>query len=82
MEGETGYDALMTFMEKEFGEDEIYVYNKFEEFESFKKVSGQNMQQSVHIGIRADVQAGKEQRIPRVAAGVSYVQTDKEFRTY
>ena len=46
--GESGYEALMTFMEKEFGEDEIYdVYNKFEEFESFKKISGQNMQQYI-----------------------------------
>ena len=48
LKGEEGFSKLMTFLEKEFGEDEIYdVFNKFEEFESCRKKSDQSMQQYI-----------------------------------
>ena len=48
LQGEEGYTRFMTFLEKEFGEDEIYdVFNKFEEFESCRKKPDQSMQQYI-----------------------------------
>ena len=46
LKGKDGYQEFMKFLEKEFGEDEIYdVFNKFEEFESCRKKQSQSMQQ-------------------------------------
>ena len=48
LQGEEGYTRFMSFLEKEFGEDEIYdVFNKFEEFESCRKKPDQSMQQYI-----------------------------------
>ena len=48
LKGKEGYQEFMKFLEKEFGEDEIYdVFNKFEEFESCKKQQSQTMQQYI-----------------------------------
>ena len=48
LKGVDGYNKLLEFLSKEFGEEETYdVFNKFEEFESLKKVSGQSMQQYI-----------------------------------
>ena len=48
LQGKQGYQEFMKFLEKEFGEDEIYdVFNKFEEFESCRKQQSQSMQQYI-----------------------------------
>ena len=48
LKGKEGYQEFMKFLEKEFGEDEIYdVFNKFEEFESCRKKPSQSMQQYI-----------------------------------
>ena len=46
LKGETGFNNLIEFLDKEFGEDKIYdVFNAFEEFENVRKEQGQTMQQ-------------------------------------
>ena len=46
--GKNGHDEFMKFLEKEFGEDEIYdVFNKFEDFENCRKKPDQTMQQYI-----------------------------------
>ena len=48
LNGKDGYQEFMKFLEKEFGEEEIYdVFYKFEEFESCRKKQSQSMQQYI-----------------------------------
>ena len=47
LQGEEGSSRFMTFLEKEFGEDEIYDVLKFEEFESCRKKPDQIMQPNI-----------------------------------